>query len=160
MVDMAAISGLVASLRAATDISKAMIGLRDAAMIQGKVIELPGVILSAQQSALSAQSDQFTALERIRELEKEVADFEAWEAEKQKYELKEVSGGAFAFMLKPDARGTEPAHWLCTNCFESHKKSIFQGMPHVARDLLFRCPKCDNKFTTHGATPSWENRAI
>jgi hypothetical protein len=93
VVDMTAIAGLVSSLKAATDISKAMIGLRDTALIQGKVIELQGIILSARQSALSAQSDQFTLLERVRDLEKKLADLGAWGAEKTRYELKEVCAG-------------------------------------------------------------------
>ena len=56
MVDMAAIAIVAKSLETAADITKAMIGLRDASMIQEKVIELQGVILSAQQGALATQT--------------------------------------------------------------------------------------------------------
>ncbi len=151
MVDMAAIAGLVTSLRAATDISKAMLGLRDAAMIQTKVIELQGIILSAQQSALSAQSDQFTALERIRELEKQLTDLEAWDTEKERYELKEVYPGAFARVLKPTAHAGEPPHWLCTACYKRGQKAILQdhGRSPEKIETIYQCPECKNSIRVH-----------
>jgi hypothetical protein len=141
MVDMSAISGLVLSLRAATDISKAMIGLRDAAMIQGKIVELQGVILSAQQSALSAQADQFTLLERVRELEKQIADVEAWEQEKQRYELVELYAGGLAYRIKELVRGSEPPHFICAACYQKRQKSLLQGSDFYSQRTL-TCPDC------------------
>jgi hypothetical protein len=44
MVDLASIAAAATSLKTAGEIVKAMIGLRDAALIQNKVIELQGVI--------------------------------------------------------------------------------------------------------------------
>ena len=131
MPDMGAISGLAASLTAAADITKGIVGLRDATMVQDKVIELQGVILSAQSNALTAQSEQFSLLERIRALEEKVTGFEAWDTEKQKYELKQVHTGAFAFVLKPEASSGEPPHWLCTTCYENNRKSILQAQGRV-----------------------------
>jgi len=50
-------------------------------------------------------------VERISELEKEVAGFKTWETEKQKYVLKELGQpGLFAYTLEPEARGSEPSH--------------------------------------------------
>lgn len=42
MVDMSAIAGMISALKGASDITKAMVDLRDAAAVQGKVIELQG----------------------------------------------------------------------------------------------------------------------
>ena len=146
MVDLMAIAGLVSSLKAATDISKTMVGLRDAAMIQSKVIELQGVILAAQQSALSAQSDQFAMLERVRELEKQIAQLEAWDAEKAHYELRELSPGAFAYVLKASAKTGEPPHWLCAACYQHSHKAILQdsGRTPKGRESIYKCPDCKN----------------
>lgn len=44
MVDVAAISGLIGSLKAASDIVRAMIGLRDAETFRSKAIELQGLV--------------------------------------------------------------------------------------------------------------------
>ena len=151
MVDMAAVSGLAASLQLAAEITKGIIGLRDATVIQDKVIELQRVILSAQSSALAAQSHQFTLLERVRTLEKQVANFEAWDAEKQKYELKQVYTGAFAYVLKPEARGSEPPHWLCTACYQNNKKSVLQAHRRdlTKRNEIYKCPDCNSTIRVH-----------
>jgi hypothetical protein len=151
VVDVSAIAGLMSSLKAATDISKAMIDLRDGAMIQRKVIELQGVILAAQQSALSAQTDQFTMLERVRELEKEIARLRAWDAEKANYELKEISRGAFAYVLKPDAGAGEPPHWLCTSCYQKSHKAVLQydGRTDKNDESIYKCPDCSSAVRVH-----------
>lgn len=144
-MDMAAIAGLVSSLKAASDITQAVVGLRDTQMIQSKVIELQTVILSAQSSALSAQQDQFTLIDRIRSLEKKVADSEAWGAEAEQYELKQIDSNAFAYMKKPEAQGTEPPHWLCVNCFDNHRRrSILQFRESTPdkRRSIHACPHC------------------
>jgi hypothetical protein len=68
------------------DMAKALKDINDGAIRNGAVIELQEQILAAQQA-------QATALERISELEKEVARFEAWEAEKEKYTRARPSAG-------------------------------------------------------------------
>jgi hypothetical protein len=126
MVDLIAIKSAVDGLKAARDIAKTAIGLRDAAMLQSKVIEMNDAIMAAQSSALDAQSEQFALIERISELEKEVARFETWETEKQRYELKAVDRGSFAYVPKPGMQGSEPPHWLCANCYSNGHKSFLQ----------------------------------
>jgi hypothetical protein len=54
MVDISAIAGTVSAIKGISDIAKAMVGLRDAAAIQAKVIELNSQILDAQTSAFTA----------------------------------------------------------------------------------------------------------
>ena len=82
MVDMAMISGAMSALKAAGDTAKLMIASHDAGVIREKAIELQAQIFTAQNNALAAQSDQFALLERVRELEKQVADLKAWDSEK------------------------------------------------------------------------------
>ncbi|RWE85528.1 MAG: hypothetical protein E5W28_01260 [Mesorhizobium sp.] len=130
MVDMSSISALAASLRMAGDITKAAIDLRDGQMIQSKVIELQGVILSAQSSALSAQADQFSLIEKVRALEKEVAYLKAWSAKAEEYEFKQVGTGAFAYMRKPDAQPPEPVAWFCVIV----SRTTIEGQPFRAGD--------------------------
>jgi len=145
MVDMTAISIVSTSLKTAADITKAMIGLRDASLIQGKIIELQGVILSAQQGALTTQSDQFALLERVRDLERKVTDLEAWDAEKKRYELKDVGTGSLAYVVKEDARGTEPVHQICPACYQHGRKSILQPQAKNMQQLLV-CSECKAEF--------------
>jgi hypothetical protein len=153
MVDMAAIAGAASALKTAFDISKVALGLRDAALIRAKVTEMQGEISTALAGAIAAQTDQLAMLQRVNDLEKEVADLKAWEAEKQKYELKDVGHGAFAYVRKADAEPTEPPHWLCTNCYNSGKKSILlRTEKHMGfQNVLWSCPACSATLTINFA---------
>jgi rubrerythrin len=151
MVDMAMISGAVSALKAAGDIAKLMIASHDAGVIRQKAIELQAQIFTAQSNALAAQSDQFTLLESVRELKKQIADLEAWETEKQRYELKRVATGALVYSLKPDASGSEPPHWICTTCYQNGRKSfmqqlVVQGLAHNNGGTIWICPACSMKI--------------
>jgi hypothetical protein len=155
MVDVSAIAGTVSALKGAMDITKAMIGLRDAQAIQAKVIELNAAILDAQSSALTANEERSTLIERVRNLEKQVADFEAWETEKQRYELKDIGLGSLAYVVKETMRGTEPSHQICAACYQHHKKSILQPKSHGVMKQLF-CPDCKTEFNIFvNMDPTW-----
>ena len=117
MPDISALAGALSSLKAARDIAEAMIGLRDAAAFQGKMIEFQSKILDTQNKAFGAQEERSALIEKIGELEKQVTRLEAWEAEKKRYELKEVAARVFTYSLKQDAAGTEPSHWICAACY-------------------------------------------
>lgn len=127
MPDMALLNGAVTSLQTAFGLTKLLIGARDTAMVNERVSELQSAILDAPHDAPAAQSDQFALLERVRSLEKEISDFEAWDAEKQRYEMKVVWRGTTVYSPKEDAGRTEPHHWLCATCYQNRKKSILQG---------------------------------
>jgi hypothetical protein len=96
MPDLTAFASALASLKAAKDVAEAMIGLRDTAAFQGELIEFQSKIIDANDSAFAAQEERAALLKRIGELEKQVADFKAWETEKQRYKLEQVDAGAFA----------------------------------------------------------------
>jgi hypothetical protein len=128
--------------------TKVMVGIRDTSVMQGKIIELQGVILSAQSAALSAQSDQLSLLERVRELEKEVAQAKEWNSEKEKYKLVQVGSGSFAYMMKEPECGAGPHHMLCANCFEHGRKSILQlrEIKALDKEEIHYCPACKAEF--------------
>jgi hypothetical protein len=136
-------------LKTAFDMAKGLKDISDATIRNGAVIELQEMILSAQQQ-------QSALIERVRELEKEVARFETWEAEKQRYELKEVPGlnHVLAYTLKPEAQSSEPPHWICTNCYENRKRSILQPEERVpGRAKVLVCNNCGSDFYVTGL---WE----
>ena len=156
MVDMAAIAGAASSLKAAVDIGKLAIGLRDAEMMRAKIIEMQGEISSALASAIAAQTDQMTMLQRVNDLEKEVANLKAWNTEKDNYELTTIARGATAYMLKPDVRDSKPPHWLCTQCFEDRRRSILQLVNEIGGHWIYNCPGCSSKISVPSRiSPSW-----
>jgi hypothetical protein len=86
MVDMTAIAGVAASLRSAVEITKAMIDVHDASLIQTKTFELTREIMAAQSYALEALATQSDLLASKRELEEKISKLETWSAEKGRYQ--------------------------------------------------------------------------
>ena len=146
MPDLAAISSAATGLQAAGQIVKSLVGLKISSEVQTKVIELQAVIMAAQGDALAAQSDQFALLERIRNLEAEVAKAKAWEAEKERYALTEFPTGVFAYVLKPDAAGGEPPHRVCASCYQEAHKSILQTLRREHGGEYVECKRCKSTF--------------
>jgi hypothetical protein len=107
-------------------IIKAMVGLRDAAQILEKTVELNQKILTVQTALADEQAEQTSLIQAIREREEETTHLKAWETEKQRYELKELRSGAFAYSLKEEAASGEPPHSICASCYERGQKSILQ----------------------------------
>ena len=91
---VAEIAAAVTGMRAALDITKAMVGLRDAEAFRAKSIELQSVVFDAFEKAIEAREAHTAQAERIRSLEAEVAHLKAWDAEKQNYELKNIGEGS------------------------------------------------------------------
>jgi hypothetical protein len=160
MPDIGAIASALSSLKAAKDIAEAMVSLRDTAAFQTKLIEFQGKLIDANNAAFSAQEERTALLERIRDLEKQVADLKAWRTEKQQYELKDIYEGiSFAYVLKPHAQDTERPHWLCANCYNNGKKSILQRgqkkMDPAGRLPGWDCPSCKTTiFFRYDISPS------
>jgi hypothetical protein len=155
MVDVSTIAGALSALKASKDIAEAMIGLRDAAAFNEKRLELQSRIMDAQSSVFTAQEERASLLDKVGKLEKHIADMETWEAEKERYQLKAVAGGAFAYTLKPEMSGGEPAHWLCATCYQSRKKAFLQASGKAAMQgadvvkIRWKCFSCESEIRVH-----------
>jgi hypothetical protein len=147
---IAEIYGGISSFKAMFDMAKALKDIDNATARNGAVIEL-------QEQILSAQAAQTALLDRVRELEEKVAGFEKWDTEKDKYELKDLGRGALAYMLKPPARGTEPPHVICPNCYENRKRAILQGAGTNNGIPRYHCLSCKSDILTgrQFMTPHW-----
>lgn len=133
------IAGLGA-FKAMLDMAKGLKDMNDASVRNGAVIEL-------QEKILAAQEQQSALIEHIRSLEKEVARFETWNAEKERYELADFGGGTFAYLLKPEMSSGEPEHRLCAACYQKGYKSILQFRhPTATRQEKYSCPGCKADF--------------
>jgi len=150
MADMALIQGAITSLQTASDIAKSFLKLKSIADNQGKVIELQSAILAAQTSALAAQSEQSSMIQRIRDLEEEIARVKAWKETAERYQLVSPWTGAFVYALKKQSGSTEPPHWLCQKCYEDGNKSILQRAADSAVTWAYNCSRCNTKLWLHG----------
>jgi hypothetical protein len=132
------------ALKSAFDLAKGLKEVDNVARRNEVAIEL-------QEKILGAQSAQASLLERVDKLEKEVIDLKAWDAEKENYELNSIGDGVFAYAEKETMRGTEPAHYLCANCFTEGQKSILQKeITDVGRWTVLVCPKCATEIWPDG----------
>jgi len=145
---VAEVAAGIGAFKAMFDMAKALKDMDVAATRNAAVIELQEVILATQ-------AQQTTLANRVSELEEEVRRFETWEAEKQRYELKDVGDGAVAYMLKPNARGPEPPHWLCPNCYQDRKLGHYQRAGQQGRDHVFKCTSCKEHLRTNTYQPEW-----
>jgi hypothetical protein len=143
MPDLIAIGQGLNAVKALADLVKTMAGLRDAAKILENSIELNRKIADVQIALNTALTEQSTLVKTIHDQEEEIARLKAWDAEKKRYELKAVyDGGVFAYVPKVGAENGEPPHWLCTNCYQQHQKSILQRGEPYRHLWIFRCSRC------------------
>ena len=119
------------------DLAKGLKDLSDATARNAAVIELQTQILTAQEA-------QSSLVARVRELEEEVRGFERWDAEKERYELRQhPHANVMTYELKDGMQPAEPAHSICPDCYQQRIKSILQhvtrypGMADVAQ-----CQRC------------------
>jgi hypothetical protein len=151
MADMSAIVGLTTSMRAAAEIVKAMVNIRDENLIQSKVFELTREIISAQAFALDTQAAQADLLRRVRELEEEKAKLEAWATEKGRYEPKTIQTGVMVYVLKSGMDGNEQGHYFCPTCYSRGKAFILQRETQSPGHVVVQiCHNCGTELIEHG----------
>lgn len=144
---------VMSPLRAAGDVAKGLVDIRDTVKLGEVAIRLQAQILAAQQGALAGQSREADLLEEIRGLKARVAEAEGWEAEKKRYALEELPPGVFVYALRPDMANGEPTHKLCQTCFHNGKKSVLQASEQQLGQYTLHCQPCD-KYLTVGHAQS------
>ena len=134
---------ITAAWQTTVAISKAI----TSALKTAKDVETKEAISSIQDSLLDVQSKlltaqaQYEALSEVkRQLEQKIMEYEKWDAEAVRYELREIARGIFVYALKADHTSGEPVHWLCPNCFQQRQKSI---LSKPAVDYAnYKCQRC------------------
>jgi hypothetical protein len=137
----------LSALKTAFDIAKGLKDIDDAVRRNAAVIDL-------QSKILTAQEEHSTLIDHVRELKEQIARFEAWEAEKKRYELKQVPPGVFVYALKPAMADGEPPHLICEKCYQNGKKSILHSDGGYGGTEL-RCRGCGAKFFVHSGQASY-----
>lgn len=154
-MDFSAIGGLVASLKAASDLTKAAVTIRDEVVLRDKVIELQGLIMTAQTSAMAAQLDYMETADRLRQAETALAAARDWNTERARYKLTQISRGVFVLLLRDEEASSDPKHAICTTCAEQGMKAILQSqIDDDAHDTL-RCPACKTAITANTEDPAY-----
>jgi hypothetical protein len=137
---------MVAEVFAGISAFNSMLGAAKAIRDMDNAVSRNGAVIELQGQILAAQEDYSKLRQTVSALEAEVTGLKAWDAEKAKYELKMLETGSAVYMLKSSERGSEPAHWLCPNCYTQGKKGFLQPTgAHVGRSWIYKCAKCSSQ---------------
>lgn len=144
--ELQAVGAVVGGLKTAFDLTKALLDVKGAVEVQGKVFELQRVILAAQSDVFAANQAQAALVNEVSALKAQIAELEAWDREKARYQLTEVSPRVVAYTIKETERGAEPFHMLCAGCFEDRKKGFLQATQELRmRRRVHRCSRCKDE---------------
>lgn len=152
-MELGSISAAVTSLKMAGEIVKGMISLKTTAEVQAKAIELNQQIISAQHAIFEANATQSALIQKIGDLEKQIARMGQWEEQKQRYKLTDPwRGAAQVYGVKASCKESEEPHWICTKCYDDGRRSILNPMRDSKYFVLMICPTCKAQIHTglHG----------
>lgn len=130
-------SGYAAAKHALT-VAKGIAELKTQVEINNAVFEIQQHLLDVQQQLSDAQRKYDELLELKKQSDAALKARDDWDAEAARYKLHEIAKGIFVYVLAQP--GTGPEHWLCANCFQNRRKSIFQKK-FVDRKT-HTCPGC------------------
>lgn len=148
-MDIGSITATVTGLKTAGEVINSILELKTSDAINAAVREANSHLFTVQQEALTAQSEQFAMVEEIRNLKEKITNLEAWNAEKDRYQLEKLwEAGVVAYALKEHMSNGEPPHYLCTNCYKDGMKSILNPQKRKNGRLMLVCPtpKCNAEF--------------
>ena len=109
-------------------------------------IDLRATLLDVQAEALESQRVQARQEDRIRELERQIAEYDNWEREKSRYELASV-GRSYLYILKQTYLvDAEPRHYICPHCYQDRRKAILFYDRGIRNSAQAVCGVCDTRF--------------
>lgn len=136
----------LASLKVAIDIAKGLQAANSAleqAVLKVQLADLMGALADAKVALAQSQ-------ERFAEKDAEIQSLKNWELQRSRYSLISPWPGGFVYALRESRAGNEPAHWLCTKCFDKGIRTILiQEAGGPSRKTAFVCPTCRSSQSTH-----------
>ena len=143
------LDGIMSPLNAAGQGIEKLIETRDLIKFGDALRKLHAEILAAQRGAMTAQANEAALLDEVGQLKKRVTDLEAWDREKARYELMALAPNVMAYSVKADARGSEPPHYICANCYNVGRKSFLNHVVQARSFDRYKCGNCDEGLTVN-----------
>lgn len=141
-MDMASIAAAISSLKVAGDIAVGLINLKSATDVNTIAVELNQKILAAQHALFEANATQTALVERIRELEGQIAAMKDWDAQKKRYKLVTPYTGVTVYAMQQSMCDGEPPHYICANCFQNNKRSMLAHTTNKEGWVAIVCAVC------------------
>ncbi|SFH12697.1 hypothetical protein [Pseudomonas sp. NFACC45] len=145
------VAAAFSSAKAAGDIAKSLVTLRDEELVRGRVMELTSTLMDLQQQMMQGQLEQMALIKKIADLEDALKSTKAKQNVLERYELRGVGPAKVVYALKPEYADAEPAHFCCTNCYDKGHRSVLKAMrQNNSTSMKFSCPECSNTFFITG----------
>lgn len=157
MFDVGTLSAALGSAQAAGAIIKSMVGIKTNVDINSKAIELQSIIISLQADIGNAMAAQMQLVQESQQLKNQLVAIEDFHEDAKRYKLYEAWSGSLVYALKQSMSAGDPAHYLCTRCYQAKQKSILSGVPDGEKGwTYYRCPACKSSVATHyrGGVPA------
>ncbi len=138
------IAAALATVKAVSDLTASILNGVIDDKVKAKATELNSSIITLQATIFSIQSENHELLEANKSLKQELIDVSNWENEKNRYQLAEISPGAFVYLLKKDECNPEPIHCICPNCYQNQKKFILQLTASTNAGAIYSCHNCES----------------
>lgn len=125
-------------LKSAYELVRDLRKSNDPAQLKAGLEELTDRLLAAREDAFKTAEEFDKLVAENKHLRAELERQAAWITETDRYNLCEITPGAFAYLLKDGEVKGGPNPLLCATCFDHGKKSIMQR-----RDAAYTaCPNC------------------
>lgn len=157
-MDISAIASAATSFKVAVDLAKGINSLKTSTEVREQTTALLDAVLEGRFKLLEASETQAALLARIKELEEKILGFENWDSEQQRYELKAIDTGAFAYVYKSGMENGEPPMWFCQTCFDKRHRSPLQFRAQMTRPnggrgehSIWGCNTCKSEVVVYYA---------
>jgi hypothetical protein len=132
----------LSSLKAAKEVIATIQNIRDFDKISIATTELKEHLIETIDSILSTKEQLLTFQDRITNLEQENNRLINWTAQKEKYTLKLIANGSFAYVNNESKENLQNSHKLCCNCFDKTIISTLQQEYFFghANNFMLHCP--------------------
>ena len=136
------IAGMLATVTAAHELAKSVIGGKIDSAVKAKASELADSIIGLQGAIFTLQAKNHELLDKNRDLQEQLNGLHQWEATADNYELTEVCNGVLLYSLRKNAT-TEPHHYICPACYSNGHKSILSKSTKTTRGTDYSCAATD-----------------
>lgn len=148
---------MITGIKTAIDLATTIRDVTKDIELKAKAIELHDSIISLQTNIMSVQTENHSLLEENQLLRKEIIKIEAWEQEKTKYSLLEICPQVFVYASNTTDNDSDPAHWICQNCYNNDTKSILQCSKKTSKGTFYICHNCNSEICDHVIGPKIRN---
>jgi predicted RNA-binding Zn-ribbon protein involved in translation (DUF1610 family) len=138
-MDIASITAAYNGLKVGKEILTGLLEAKIEVESRVKVTEALAKLGVVQDTLFELREELFRLQTNNEELRKQIAQFESWEKQLEKYTLTKTAGGAVVYRFTG-----EPEHFICPSCVAQRNLQILQDNRTMSGK--YRCPGCKNEF--------------